>query len=65
MVMVRFMLTTLMSTIYLRLTFDKQNEMIFKRYERESDRGLCFTSHFSHTGKFSDFVFLLRRYKIT
>jgi len=65
--MVRFMLTTLMSIVCHRLIFDK-NEMIFKRCERELDRGLCFTSHFHvfpHTGKSSDFVFSLRCYRIT
>jgi len=41
--------------------------MIFK-CERESDRGLCFISHFHvflHTGKSNDFVFSLHRYRIT
>ena len=41
MAVVWFMLTMLMSIIYLCLTFDNKDNMIFKRCEREFDQGLC------------------------
>jgi len=58
-----------MSIVCLCLTLtNNKDEMIFKRCEHESDRDLCFILHFHiffHTDKSNNFVFSLRRYRIT